>query len=306
VNLPKNPNAKAIRSGVLAAHARTVEVMRLQNVERGLLGKVTAVKLKMRRNPELQSGVLNVFPNLLHGGRKDGLGLPHLSPRYLGPVAHQQSGIPDALTIEAAHQGSKVTKWFYDEEKKTIRPEFYAMQKALFKDSFPFRHQLDFLERNPQYLPAGVTLDDLHADRAKVKAAGGNVNAPLFSVWRDAHGREHRLTYVESRQLYCAYMEELVQLQPEWRHLQQLVANGTNICIVGYDSQPLDRDANTRYLDSGRPFGHEDVLATLLTEPSERWPWHIHRTLSLPVSIVPISTPPSSSTSSSSTKPHKR
>lgn len=89
-----------------------IEVARLQNVAARRPGTVLLYRMGMMKKVESRPGFLNVFPNYRHGNRKDGLGMPNLSPMRLGPVHHGQPGLPEARTIEGFHQYSKL----YEEE----------------------------------------------------------------------------------------------------------------------------------------------------------------------------------------------
>ena len=367
--LTHNPRADTIVADTRAAHRKTVELERLANARLGRAGTVTARRMVGRGAPLLVPGVLNVFPNWRHAKREDGLGLERLSPKFLGPVRHGQPGLPDARTIEAFHQANKVFPWFFDasadsasgerEEREdgeadasgNVRPEFFAMQRRMYADPYPYRHQHEFIAKNPHLLPPHTSLEQVQAhaagrgpehppvslgyrgdgetaaateptvaapadagasegkeekresktanERPNAKGRGNKVgggkggaerpttkkkksknkNAPLFSLWVDHNKHSRRISYVESRQLYCSLMDVLARREPQWERLRKLVAGGTNVCIVGYDAQSLDRDAMVRYLDGSRPFGHECVLATMLQDAQETWPWRLRKTL---------------------------
>lgn len=230
--------------------------------------------------------------------------------RTLGPVKHGQPGLCDALSIENFHQGNKVPPYFQDSKQPHgIRPEWYKMRKRFYRDPFPYRHQHDFLAKNPSLLPDGITIEDVNdtvkkAKKAKAKVKSrketkskkkhdddenenenekktAQVNASdphTFSVWITPTGELKKMAYVKSRQIYCHAFELLVQREPDWIKLTNLIRDGTNICICGFDAQPLNRSSNVRYLDASRPFGHEDVIITMLLDPPETWPWKVHRT----------------------------
>ena len=305
ITLPKNPKAKANQSANLEDHKRSIEEARLKNLGAAKRGTITTYKMKMMKSPPLVPGVLNVFPNCRHQNRKDGWGCASLSPRSLGPFYHGEPGRlpPIVKTVEAFHQARKVFPWSYDAKTDTIHPEFETLQSVMYDDPFPYRHQYDFIvaypgmcekrkQRPRQILAPGVTVPKNMTKKS---------NVPLFSVWRvlaeknaddrvNDNDHDHdgmkanytvkRMTYIESRQFYCAAMELLVPVQPDWTKLKALVRDGTNICICGYDAQHIDTTTvEERYLNPAKPFGHEDVLiAMLLSDQSETWPWNVHRT----------------------------
>jgi hypothetical protein len=58
--------------------------------------------------------------------------------------------------------------------------------------------------------------------------------------------------------------------------LKQLIRDGHNLCICGFDAYPPKYDLYTHYVDASRPFGHELVLYTLLVvENKKDYPWNI-------------------------------
>lgn len=101
-----------------------------------------------------------------------------------------------------------------------------------------------------------------------------NKNIPLFFLWVDKEGNEHRLNYIESRQFYCHFYERLASKQPDFLKLNKLIKNKTNIQICGYDGRPIGhRSIEEEYLDPSKPFGHELVLAIMLIENPNHYPW---------------------------------
>jgi hypothetical protein len=231
-----------------------VEGARTENQRLGRRGKLALAKMSMRKAAPSLAGYRRVFPNYYHGGRSDGLGVPSLSPMSLGPVHHGQPGLPDAQNIENLHQGNKV----FSEEVvgDTPTPAFYATRLAMYEDEKPHRHKLD---------PKG-------------KKHG---NAPLFSVWVERDGTERHLTYVESRQVYCHFYETLAREQPYYQKLVELLDDGYNLLLCGYDAFAINGTIEEAYLDPSHPFGHERVLYTMLAHQAEKndLPWRKHQTL---------------------------
>jgi hypothetical protein len=147
----------------------------------GEKGSLTCTKMHMVRKVSKVPGHQNVFPNYKHAGRVDGWGMADLSPKSIGPI-HLYDGVHGgetstryAKSLENFHQGSK---WF---EGRT-EEEFKAMQKYMFADSEPRRH-------NPHATGASPLV------RIPIKCF----------VWTDAEGVDHHLSYVESRQFYCTF-----------------------------------------------------------------------------------------------------
>jgi hypothetical protein len=167
----------------------------------------------------------------------------------LGPVNHQQFGLPSAISIENFHQGSKC---FTEELDNNGHPSelFISNRLSFYQDPVPHRHKYK-----------------------------GTI--PAFFVWIDKDGKEYHLNYVDSRQFYCYFYEILATQTNDYQHLKKLVESGTNMEICGYDAHPLapDETIEDAYLDTSKPFGHERVLFALLTLTPEHYPWRTHGTL---------------------------
>lgn len=256
IGLRKNPENAVIRERELQQHAHTIHEISTANVILGTLGHVTCHKMRMMRKVPLTPGVLYVFPNNKHKVRSDGYGCASLSPMQLGPVHHQQPGLPPAKSIENYHQFNKC---FSNEQTETgeIMDVFYTKRAAAYNDPVPHRHKY----------PSKV-LKKMNKDFVN------GVNTPMFSVHLDADGVERRYSYVESRFFYCIWYEKLAAQQPKLAALKQKIAHGVNLCICGYDAYQPTEDLYTHYCDASRPYGHELVLYTLLTvDDPAQYPW---------------------------------
>lgn len=211
--------------------------------------------MHMMRNPGFVSGYMNIFPNFNHGNRKDGLGLPSLSPKAIGPVDHKQPGLPIALNLENFHQGNKV---FRDEIDQNGNPtkDFYDTRIAMYQDPIPHRHK----------------------DNAKTSS--GNKNIPIFSVWITPDGKENRIDYFTSRQFYCTFYERATLNNPDYQDLMKKLEDGYSLRICGFDAYPIPAKSSIEdcYKDISLPFGHELVLYTMLTEDPKMWPWKKYQT----------------------------
>ena len=104
IELPKNA---LIKEQQIKDHNNSVNETAMNNKENKIKGTIILSKLFMMKSPENINGFLKVFPNYKHGNRKDGLGLPSLSPKSLGPIYHGQPNIPHSLNLENLHQGNK-------------------------------------------------------------------------------------------------------------------------------------------------------------------------------------------------------
>lgn len=253
--LPKNPNAKADKSSLIEYRHSLECNAATKNFNEGFMGTVICTKMGMRKEVEHHDGYVKVFPNYKHQNRADGFGCASLSPMSLGPIDHGQPNLPMATNLENMFQGNKC---FPREIGPDGYPkdEFYQAQLLMYEDYVPHRHKV-FVDGS---------------------SARGVV--PNYSVWVDPDGNEHFLEYIESRQIYCHFYEKMAQKQEDYLKLREMMMNGYNLQICGYDGYHVTRPLEEHYLDPSRPFGHELVLYTLLTvdDPNE-YPWRIHQTL---------------------------
>lgn len=269
--LPKNPNKNANDIRRLKEHALTVERAADENRASGKLGHVVCSKLLKRRAPEEAPGFLKVFPNYWHGNRKDGYGCSSLSPMSMGPVLHGQPiDVAESKNLENLHQANKVFPTEVVPGTQDPSSEWYKTRTEMYKDVEPHRH--------------------------KEQAQG---NLPFYSIWVTPDGKELRLKYIESRQIYCHFYELFANVSPQFQHLQALRAKGTNLQIIGYDARPIPLAADATdediidtfdkmYTDPSAPFGHELVIcAMLMIKDPKRYPWRTHQSLDFrPMSLA--------------------
>lgn len=224
----------------------------IENIKQGKRGELTVSKMPMIKQAIYLDGYVNVYPNFKHGGRKDGLGMPRLSPKSLGPVEHVMPNLPPARSIENYHQFAKF--WSFELTDEGL-PTREAMEQRIdaYKSDVPHRHK---------------------HDREILKKYGtGNVNIPAFSLYYTKSAEPRQYTYLECRYFYCYYYEKLTQEEPDFHKLKDMLSQGYNLNISGYDGYaPVD--PMKMYLDTSRPFGHEMVLYCLLIN---KYPWKTYR-----------------------------
>jgi hypothetical protein len=209
--------------------------------------------MRMMRKTQLTDGYLSVYPNYNDKNKKDGLGLPSLSPKSIGPIYHGQPGIAPALNLENLHQANKCFKEEIDSDGNP-RPDFYRRQTEMYTDPTPWRHKF---KKYPE-----------------LTAPAMNKNIPVYSVWITRNNIELHLSYVESRQIYCTFYEHMTINNPDYLLLKKKLEDGYNLQICGYDAyQPADMSEtgfDACYRDTLKPFGHELVLCSMLLNYS---PW---------------------------------
>lgn len=253
IKLPKNPNSHVIYENKIREMRIEIENTAEINKSNGELGSVMVSKLFMMKNPIYVRGYLSVFPNYKHQNRNDGFGCMRLSPKSLGPVCHGMPGLPDATTIENYHQFSKFWEFELDENGAIL--EKYKIDRINAYTSPPMRHKYD---------------------KKTLQKYNNNINIPKFSMYYDKDGNEHRYNYLQCRYFYCHYYEILAKKEPDFITLKNMIQNGYNLNIQGYDGYNVTEDLWSHYNDVSRPFGHELVLYTLLIEDdSSKYPWNI-------------------------------
>lgn len=210
--------------------------------------------MRMMKKVEHKPGYLSVFPNYKHGNRQDGLGMPSLSPKSLGPVQHGMPGLPEAQNLENFWQFSKAFAFEVDEQG-CLLPVFEEKRKKGFADTVPHRHKYE---------------------KKILSKYSNNVNKPLYSVFVDREGKERRFSYIQARYFYCKIYEVLTKKEESFAKLQDLISEGYNLNLVGYDGYEVGDDLMRHYLDESQPFGHELVLYTLLTQEEEKYPWNVY------------------------------
>jgi hypothetical protein len=242
-------------------------------------GRILICRLGMMKKPSHFYGYLNVYPNEKDGGRKDGFGCPSLSPKVIGPVNHGQPNLPPSKNLENFHQSNKVFREEVDEFKNPTSL-FYENRLRFYLDNEPHRHKYTSASRQDKSLIYRGTKE--------------NPNIPFYSLWVDKTGKEHRLTYVESRQFYCNFYERAVSLDKSFLYLKDLVDKGLNIVIYDYDGYGMNTSFERRnehdtsycmmyniekdYLDSRSPYGHGKVLYAMLMLKPEQYPWIKYKT----------------------------
>lgn len=250
--LAKNPNAAKQKEEDNKDREQEAVTAAAVNLKKGQKGDVICSKLRMRKEAPHVPGYLSIFPNFKHENRGDGIGLKNLSPMSLGPIVHNQPGLPPSKNLENFHQGSKVFKSELLEDG-SIGPAFYETQLAMFNDSTPHRH------------------------KEVAKEIDGNKNICHFWVWKRQDGTIKTFSYIESRQFYCNYYERLATQEADFKDLVLLRDSGYNLNIIGYDGRDVG-ELEAMYLDPSAPFGHELCLVALLVLSPEQYPWRKYKT----------------------------
>jgi len=249
VSLPKRSKSDMLKmkNEKLEQQKSEIESSRQENQRQNKPGKVIGHKMRMMKSPTYTKGFLNVFPNFKHQLRDDGLGCSKLSPMSLGPVV--VFGKKVSKNLENFHQGSKCFAHECDGKGEPTEA-YFKNRTQFFEDSTPHRHKF----------------------KSKDK--------PKFFVWIDETNKIHKLNYIMSRQFYCHFYERLVSEEEDFKRLKELLRNGTNLQICGYDGREVNETRfEAEYLNPSKPFGHELCLMhMLLTDDPSKYVWKKHKT----------------------------
>jgi len=255
IQLPKHPNRTSNRQRQLQNEKDEAERYAKDNLSRSEKGSVILRRMKMMQATPVERGFIKIFPNYNHGSVRDGIGMPSLSPKAMGPVDHGQPGLPVAKCIENYHQANKVFPREVDPITQDPLPSWYQKRLEFYHDTVPHRHKFP-----------------------------GAPNAPLYSIHLDSDGVEKRYGYVDSRKFYCRQYEKLAetagtQSNDDLIRLRKLIEDGWNLQICGYDAYGFPDtgdnvlDHKVAYNDPTSPYGHEKVLHALLVLSPEEYPW---------------------------------
>lgn len=255
IMLPKNPDHEQLKLNGYEELKGLAKNMAQNNYNSGIKGDVICTKMLMMKNPFNKPGYLMIFPNFKHKNRKDGIGLPSLSPKSIGPINHKMPNLPPAKNLENYHQFAKVFSCEVDEDGN---PDKNYIRRRIegYQDDIPHRHKFP---------------------REQINSinSSNNINIPLYSIYYDFNGNEHRYNYIQSRYFYCHWYEKLVSKSSDFNKLKKYIEEGYNLQIVGYDAYHITKSLYEHYLDDSIPFGHELVLYTMLTiKREEEYPWN--------------------------------
>jgi hypothetical protein len=255
--LAENPRkAEIIQEKIVAAQTE-VELAAALNKKEGKTGNIILYKLHFMKTPEQEKGYLLIFPNYYDKNRIIGLGMPELSPMSLR-IEHTQPNLP-ATCLENFHQGNKC----YMSESIDGEPSqiFFENQRRMYESEIPHRHKI--LDWNEDIEEKTQEKTQEEKQKKKSKKSKKNKNEVLYSIyWKD--GKMLKLTYTESRQLYCELYEREVLKTEEYSKLKNLLLDGFNLQICGFDAYAITKSTLEHYEDLDKPFGHELVLYTLL------------------------------------------
>ena len=122
-----------------------------------------------------------------------------LSPKSLGPIHHEMPGLPPAQNLENFHQFAKFWKFELDDDGD-IKDIYKQNRVNAYLDPIPYRHKYD---------------------RKTLSKYNNNINRPMFSMYYDKHGNEHRYSYLECRYFYSHFYEKLVSKEPEFYEIKK-------------------------------------------------------------------------------------
>lgn len=191
--------------------------------------------------------------------------------------SHELKGPAPSGESQSSHAGQEHVSWHGDPSAPDTRPLTAVAgtytTRLISETADPTRHK--YSKKELLSLTPGATKH-------------GDIKVPLFAQWWGADGRWHRYPYIPSRVFYCFWYERFAECSPKLKGLRRdLEAKAAYLRIIGPDCTPTDPAdlcesaertrawAAERYLDPSVPFGHETVLACLLS-PHRPRPWRVY------------------------------
>lgn len=171
-----------------------------------------------------------------------------LSPSRLGPIAHQQPGLPPALTLERFHRGNQV--------------------------------------RDADLLNGSTTTEEWRRQQLRWYSAPNVVNVargmPLWYQWIQPDGSRVMMSELEARRLYCELYVKQVSLENslpaiEIEALRDCLEAGYNLHIVT-DTELTVLDGSVKaleklYLDVDDSNLPGVIISAILILPVDHYPW---------------------------------
>ena len=237
-----------------------------ENKTAGKRGTVILHRMRMMHNVERLAGYTDVYPNFRHYNPSGGIGMSGLSPKSPWLVEHGQPGLPPAQNIENFWQFSKRYSW-------ETKESFEKHREWGYRAETPHRH------KTPETVRLCMEeLGEYASFEERLRLSHSNHTSFVCEafVWRDQEGKEHDLGVVEARTHYCSLYERYVKTRPEFHTLQEMLKNGGNIRLCGYDAHPITKETYLHeYNSSVHPFGHERQLWVMLSIDESLWPWKL-------------------------------
>lgn len=252
----------------------------------GVRGNISVGRLYMLRNPPLIDGILYIFPNRKSISRRDGVGMPQLSPMCLGPCVNiplcGENGVLNTpLNIENYHQLRKI----YPQE----------LDHPPSGGSVPRTVDTTKSDRLTADLPSveklKKMLNEWFSEPRPMRHKFKGQSSVVCSIHLDENEKLHTYTYVQARYFYCKQYEWLAPNTEDWEKLLNIIDAGTDVRIMGYDGREFSEEMGESedlssqnlldrlyklYKDPSFIFGHEFVLYSLLMKMYGKiceYPW---------------------------------
>jgi len=223
-------------------------------------GRLQCLKISAMRVAPFQEHYLNVMLVLDAVRRRDGIDGSALAPGRLGPVVHEQPGLPPATSVSAYVVGSEVWTCEMDLASRMPIPHWFEMRIEIFGS---------VVVRRPKYRYFETT------------------NRLEYSLYVTLAGQERRFDAIEARYFFCTAYADLAVRKRLFAQLKEWHADGVDLCFCGFDAPstpvpwPLTADALYRdyYCNDKVAFGHELVLLALLLceDTHDELPWDRYR-----------------------------
>jgi hypothetical protein len=302
--LAKNPNAKALQAAAARQREECSALQAVRNLEtwtqqlpslrKRYAGDVAFGKKQSRKAIEHRDGYQTILPNFRAGSAlsNNGHGMKALSPMALGPVYHGQAISRDVQATTDAQRCDKSPDHLrvaIAKDQPMTQAHLNSMPlmaqnlENLFQGNKLYSAQADAAE-NPTdafFVEQARSYAAVVPSRHHVCANSGK-KRPICSLWLDHTGVLRRLSWVESREVYCTLYERHARKTKELATLRKRLEDGFDLQITGFDSpaEPMDMTAagfEAAYQSTTHSFGHELVLAALLVLVPAEYPWRVHQ-----------------------------
>lgn len=224
----------------------------------GEKGRLACMKVSAMRMAPFRENFLNVMLVLDASRRRDGIDGSSLAPSNVGPVKHEQPGLPVARTLTGYVVGSEVWTCEMDLEQRTPTLHWYDLRAD---------HYRSVIVRRPKYrlLPQSNKIE--------------------YSVFLTLAGQERRFDAVEARYFFCTAYADLIAQRPLFKKLRRWHADGVDLCFCGFEGTevPWPTTADTLYREfycnARVTFSCELTLLALLlcNDTHDELPWDRYR-----------------------------
>jgi len=223
----------------------------LKRVKKNNNQQLCIVKIGLYDKMPIFDNLINIFPLYRYRNRDDGICLPELSSKKIGPISHRQPGISFAKDLEIFYQSSKIFPGETIEDHLYVQESNHReFEKSIYK----------FGTTKPQ-----------HENYLRTLSYG---RISLYHRIIDLDKTEIHLTRIEMRYIYCMLYENYVTRSNQYNILRKIFNDGYSLNICGFHSSLIkfrrDEEIEIRkeitriFLNPKESFKQEIILLCLL------------------------------------------